>query len=213
MSELLKVIEDQEMDIDDFEIAENMFFAQLKEPAFTVNGNKISVNAASVRILPDVEYVKILINREEKILVLKPCSDIDIFGYNWAKTKNGKRYATQRTGLPFVLSLCKMMDWDPDCRYKVIGKRMYAKGEAILAFDLVRAQTFQKSVSDEKGKVAKRMSLPANWNGSFGPRYGENKRSLQINTFSKYMVFSIKDDTERPVNDDGAIQNETGAGL
>lgn len=209
MGEMLQVVEEQEMDIDNFEIADTILFAQLKEPAFTVNGNKISVNAASVRLLSEVEYVKILVNRTEKILVLKPCSEIDIFGYNWAKTKNGRRYATQRTGLPFVLSLCKMMDWDPDCRYKVMGKKMYAKGEAILAFDLMQAQPFRKPDVTEKSTAAKRPVLPFNWSGSFGPKYGETKRTLQVNTFAGFTVFSIKNNAEQRLDDNNMLWNET----
>ena len=39
---------DEEIDIDDYEIVGAEFFAQVKEPAFTVNGNKVTANAASV---------------------------------------------------------------------------------------------------------------------------------------------------------------------
>ena len=87
----------------------------------------MSVNAASVRLLPDADYVKILIRRDEKKLVLKPCREDDIYGYKWAREKDGKRYASQRTGEPFVLILCDIMGWNPDNRYKILGKRMYPK--------------------------------------------------------------------------------------
>lgn len=183
---------DEEIDIDDYEIVGAEFFAQVKEPAFTVNGNKVTANAASVRLLADTDYVKMLIKRDEKKLVLKPCSEDDIYGYKWARTKDGKRYASQRTGEPFVLILCDIMNWNPDNRYKILGKRMYANGEAILVFDLTVAQCFKKTAYDSDGKAGKRTALPAGWNGKFGPTLGENRRTLQVDTFDGYTVFTIK---------------------
>ena len=34
--------------------------------------------------------------------------------------------------------------------------------------------------------------FPPGWNGSFGPKYGEYNRTLQVNTFDGYTVFSLK---------------------
>jgi hypothetical protein len=183
---------DEEMDIDDYEIVGAEFFAQIKEPAFTVNVNKVTANAASVRLLADTDYVKMLIKPDEKKLVLKPCREDDIYGYKWARTKDGKRFASQRTGEPFVLILCDIMNWNPDNRYKILGKRMYSKGEAILVFDLTVAQCFEKTASNGEGKPGKRSALPAGWNGKFGPTFGENRRTLQVDTFEGYTVFTIK---------------------
>ena len=42
------------------------FFAQTYEPALTINENKIGVNAAAARLFPDVDYMEILINPDEK---------------------------------------------------------------------------------------------------------------------------------------------------
>ena len=50
----------ENIDLDDYEIVSAEFFAQVREPAFTINVNKITANAACVRMLPDVDYVKIL---------------------------------------------------------------------------------------------------------------------------------------------------------
>ena len=190
-----------EVDLDDYEIVGAEFFAQIREPAFTVNVNKVSVNAAGVRLLPDADYVKMLIRRDEKKLVLKPCREDDIFGYKWAREKDGKRYASQRTGEPFVLILCDIMNWNPDNRYKILGKRMYSKGEAILVFDLTVAQCFEKPAAGEDGKPARRTALPAGWNGRFGPTYGENRRTLQVDTFEDYSVISIKGKMDKAVAD------------
>lgn len=187
----------ENIDLDDYEIVSAEFFAQVREPAFTINVNKITANAACVRMLPDVDYVKILVNQKEKKLVLKPCDELDISGYKWARMKDGRRYASQRTGEPFVLILCKLMGWNPDYRYKILGKKNKANGEDVLVFDLTVAQVFEKPAPGEKGKGSRRSIMPAGWNGSFGPKFGENRRTLQVDTFSGYTVFSIKGDKKK----------------
>lgn len=202
----------EEMDLDDYEIVGAEFFAQIREPAFTVNVNKVSVNAAGVRLLPDADYVKMLIRRDEKKLVLKPCREDDIFGYKWAREKDGKRYASHRTGEPFVLILCDIMNWNPDNRYKILGKRMYSKGEAILVFDLTVAQCFEKAPAGADGKPARRTVLPAGWNGRFGPTYGENRRTLQVDTFEDYSVISIKGKMEKAGGENNRNSADAAAG-
>ena len=94
---------EEEIDLSEYEIVRPEFFAHIKEPALTVNVDKIGVSTACVRLMPDVEYVQILVNRKEKKLLLKPCDEIEITGYRWGKTKEGKRYPTQRMNCtPFV---------------------------------------------------------------------------------------------------------------
>lgn len=169
------------------------FFAQTYEPALTINENKISVNAAAARLFPDVDYMEILINPEEKKVAFKPCDALNISGYKWAKTKDGKRYATQRTGQPFVLCVCQIMGWDPGNRYRILGKKLRSDTEEeILLFDLRAGQSFAKPTPGEKGKK-NRSTILTGWNGVFGPNYGESQGSLRLNTFDGYTVFSIKD--------------------
>ena len=187
----------ENINLDDYEIVSAEFFAQVREPAFTINVNKITANAACVRLLPEADYVKILVNQKEKKLVLKPCDELDISGYKWARMKDGRRYASQRTGEPFVLVLCKLMGWNPDYRYKILGKKNKANGEDVLVFDPTVAQVFEKSAPGENGKGSRRAIMPAGWNGRFGPKFGENKRTLQVDTFSGYTVFSIKGDKKK----------------
>ena len=81
----------EEIDLGEYEIVRPEFFAHIKEPALTVNVDKIGVNTACVRLMPDVEYVQILVNRKEKKLLLKPCDEIEITGYRWG---GGRRTAS-----------------------------------------------------------------------------------------------------------------------
>lgn len=183
---------EDEIDLGEYEIVRPEFFAHIKEPALTVNVDKIGVNTACVRLMPDVEYVQILVNRKEKKLLLKPCDEIEITGYRWGRTKDGKRYPSQRTGEPFVLTLCKIMDWNPDYQYKVLGKMVRANGQALIAFDLTSSECFPKVVNRDGKKVSNRQSIFAEqWSGRFGPTYSESRRSLEVKKFEDYTVITV----------------------
>ena len=183
---------EEEIDLSEYEIVRPEFFAHIKEPALTVNVDKIGVNTACVRLMPDVEYVQILVNRKEKKLLLKPCDEIEITGYRWGKTKEGKRYPTQRTGELFVLTICELMDWNPDYRYKVLGRMVQANGKALIAFDLTSSECFPKVVNRDGKKVSSRQSIFAEqWSGKFGPTYSESRRSLAVKTFDNYTVITV----------------------
>lgn len=183
---------EDEIDLGEYEIVRPEFFAHIKEPALTVNVDKIGVNTACVRLMPDVEYVQILVNRKKKKLLLKPCDEIEITGYRWGRTKDGKRYPSPRTGEPFVLTLCKIMDWNPDYRYKVLGKMVRANGQALIAFDLTSSECFPKVVNRDGKKVSSRQSIFAEqWSGRFGPTYSESCRSLEVKTFEDYTVITV----------------------
>ncbi len=187
------MLDEEEIDLGEYEIVRPEFFAHIKEPALTVNVDKIGVNAACVRLMPDVEQVQILVNRKDKKLLLLPCSDIELSGYKWGRTKNGKRYPSTRTGELFVLTICELMDWNPDYRYKVLGKMVRANGQAVIAFDLTSYECFPKTVNRDGKKVSSRQAIFAEqWSGKFGSTYSESRRSLQVDTLDDYTVFSIK---------------------
>lgn len=184
------------------EVPENMskfqhintgFFAQTKEAALTVNGKIVTVNAAAVRLFPEVEYMEILISPEDKKVAFQPSDEMNVRAYKWAREKDGKRYSTQRTGLPFVLCVCQIMGWDYNKRYKILGKKVPSDtGEEILLFDLTAAgKGIGKPGAGEKG--GGRATILTGWDGTFGPVYGEGGGSLRMDKFDKYTVFSIKE--------------------
>lgn len=169
------------------------FFAQTKEPALSINGKTITVNAAAVRLFPNTEYMEILISTEDKKVAFLPCNELNIRGYKWARVKDGKRFATQRTGLPFALTVCQIMGWDPEKRYRILGKKLPSSaGEEILLFDLNAGQGFERPNPGEKGKK-NRSTILTGWDGTFGPAYSEGGSTLHVDTFDGYTLFSIKE--------------------
>ena len=184
------------------------FFAQTKEAALTINGKVVSVNTAAVRLFPDVDYMEILINPEDLEVAFEPTDSLNLKGYKWSREKDGKRYPTQRTGLPFALCVGQLMGWEGNQRYKMLGARVPADtGKDVLLFDLKTVQAFDKPNSDEKGNG--RSTILTGWDGTFGPAYDEGGGSLKIDKFDKFTVFSLKEGwVEKEVSADGEIGEE-----
>ena len=88
--------------------------------------------------------------------------------------------------------VCEIMDWDPDYRYKVLGKMVQANGKSLIAFDLTSSECFPKVVNRDGKKISSRQSIFAEqWSGKFGPTYSESRRSLEVKTFDNYTVITV----------------------
>ena len=183
-----------QLDLNEFEVARSEFFAHTREPSFIFNDGKVGVNTACVRRLPDVEYVQLLINRQKKKLAVRVCQEEDLFSILWAKTKDGKRFPRQITGRMFFMKVCDMMGWNPDYRYKIVGKLVRANNELLFLFDLNARETFERSFDEEgKRKISRKPVFPEEWKNQFGIPFTKKKKALQINMFEGYTVLSLKD--------------------
>ena len=186
--------ENVRMNPDDFEVVRIEFLAHTREPCFTFADGKIGVNTVCVRRFPEVEYVQVLINAQERKMAVRPALEEDIYSYPWASTKDGKRFPRQITGRIFFMKVFDLMGWNPDYRYKIVGKLVRANGELMYQFNLNDRQTFERTIEEDgKRKTSRKPVFPSEWKDHFGIPFSEHKKALQINLFDGYTVFSVKD--------------------
>ena len=82
----------EEFSLDGYQVVRGEFFAHLFEPSVTFNDEKVAVNVACLRKLPEVEYVQFLVNPREKKLAVKPCTEDTKDSFRWASgDEPGKR--------------------------------------------------------------------------------------------------------------------------
>ncbi len=201
----LEVQEDQfeNIELSGFQFVRTEFFAHIHEPSFTFNDGKVGVNTAAVRKLPDCEYIQILINKETHMMVIKPCDEYDLFSFQWGHIKKGKRFPRQVTARLFFIKVCDLMGWNPQHRYKILGKLCKANGQFIIAFNLNDFSTYERTITmDGKRKVSRTPVLPPEWKDQFGVPYEEHKKALQINMFDGYALFSLTEkDGQKAIED------------
>ena len=181
-------------DFEGFQVVRREFFAHLREPSVTFNNCKFSVNTACLTKFPKTEYVQVLVSRDEKILALRPCEENARDSFLWCNITHGKRKPRAITCKLFFAKIVSFLNWNPDNRYKLLGKVVHANGEYLLAFDLTSKEEYQRIFKDgEKPKSSRTPLFPEDWQDQFGLPYNEHKQSMQINIFDGYAIYAIKE--------------------
>lgn len=181
-------------DLEGFQVVRKEFFAHLREPSVSFNNCKFSVNSACLAKFPRTEYVQVMINRDTKILALRPCSEGARDSFAWCNASKGKRKPRAITCKLFFAKVVDLMGWNPNYKYKLLGRLIHANGEYLIAFDLHSTEVYQRTeVEGEKPKVSRQPVYPAGWQDQFGLPFNEHHQSMQINIFDGYAVYSIKD--------------------
>ena len=184
-------------DFDGFQVVRREFFAHLNEPSISFNNYKLYVNTACLTKFPDTEYVQVLVNRNTKILALRPCGEGERDSFLWCNNSKGKRKPKQTTCRLFFAKIVSLMNWNPDHRYKLTGKLVQANGEYLIAFDLTATEVYQRTfVEGAKPKTSRTPVFPSEWQEQFGLPFKEHRQSMQINIFEGYAIYAIKENFE-----------------
>lgn len=188
------VICDDAFSYDGYQVVRGEFFAHVYEPSITFSNCRVALNKACLLRLPDVNYVQILVNPEEKKLAVRPSSEDEKDSFLWCTTKGTNRKPKQITCRMFFAKVIQLMDWNPDYRYKLLGKLIQSGNEHLFIFDLTSTEIYQRLLIDGgKPKTSRTPVFPAEWQNQFGLPVEEHRRMLQVNIFEGYTVFGIKD--------------------
>lgn len=200
---LVLTANDDEIEIDDsfslegFQVVRREFFAHIFEPSIVLQDNKVGFNTACLKKLPKVEYIQFLVNRTTKKLAVRPCLEGDSDSFLWCSNGSGKRKPRQVSGKWFFLKIADLMKWNPNHRYKVLGKLIQSNGERLFVFDLNFKETYTRKVGD--GNKVKTSRVPVLDNqADFGLPVEEHANSMQVNIFEGYAVYGIKGPAEEP---------------
>jgi len=187
----IEVTETESFNYDGFQVVRGEFFSHVFEPSFTLNKSKVSVNKACIRKLPDIEYVQILVNSAEKKLAVRPCLEEEKDSVRWCSCGE-KKNPKQITCRIFYAKVIELMGWNPENRYKLLGKLMKSNDEYLFIFDLNNPEIYQPKVrSDGKSVISRTPSYPSSWQNQFGITVEEHKKNLQVNIFDGVAVFGI----------------------
>ena len=179
-----------------YEVVRGEFFAHTNEPSITFNSQRVSVNAACLKRLPDVEYVQMLVNPKEHKLAVRPSSGGEKDSFVWRT--NGEKKRPKRIACRiFFAKVMDLMDWNPDYRHKLLGKLVCGNGKYLLVFDLTAPNIYRRiSRDDGKMESARNPTFPKEWENQFGLPVEEHNRRLHVRRFEGYTVFSIGNNPE-----------------
>lgn len=186
-----EVTEAEDFSYSGYQVVRSEFFSHIFEPSVSFRDCKIQFNTACLKKMPTVEYVQFLVNAETKSLVARPCREDDKDAFAWCTAKRKPR---QITGRLFFAKIVSLMGWNPNHRYKLLGKIIRYGNEHLLLFDMTATEVYQRTSKEgKKVKTSRTPIFPAEWQNQFGLPVEEHRKSLQVNIFDGYTVFSLQE--------------------
>lgn len=142
----------EDFSYDGYQVVRRELFAHLREPAVVIRRDSVTFNTACIAGLEDAVYIQILVNQDNKRMVVRKCEENDKDALRWCVAKPDKRKSRKMTNKIFSAMMYEMMGWNLDCRYKILGHKIIFEDETIYVFDLMETEIFL----DIKGKRAKK---------------------------------------------------------
>ena len=199
------ILVDDTFSYEGYQVVRSEFFAHMLEPSVSFSRCRMYVNTMLLRKLPNVDYIQVLVNKEEKKLVLRPVDEDAKDAFRWCNEKDSTKKPRQITCRVFFAKLFEMMDWNQNYRYKLLGKVIRSGEERLAVFDLTATEVYvQLSMEGNKPKMARKPVFPKEWENQFGLPVEEHKKQLTVNIFEGYTVFGIAEEKDG----DGASENE-----
>lgn len=187
---------------DGYQVARREFFSHKYDPTLTFKGNSITFNNACISSLDGVVYIQVLVNPDEKKLVIRPCSEGARDAIRWCVTKTEKRKSRQITCNLFAAKMYTLMNWERLYYYKLQGTRINYEGQEIYIFDLTSQEPYPPSVRNNDDPNARRKPrtavYPADWMDSFGLNVQAHDASTRLDLMQGYGLEDMKTKTSDP---------------
>lgn len=140
----------QDFSYDGYQVVRRELFAHLREPAVVIRRDSVTFNTACIAGLEDAVYIQILVNQENKRMVVRKCEENDKDALRWCVEKPDKRKSRKMTNKLFSAMVYEMMGWDLDCRYKMQGYKITHEDEIMYIFDLLEPEIYMDTKRKKK---------------------------------------------------------------
>lgn len=140
----------QDFSYDGYQVVRRELFAHLREPAVVIRRDSVTFNTACIAGLEDAVYIQILVNQDNKRMVVRKCEENDKDALRWCIEKPDKRKSRKMSNKLFSAMMYDMMGWNTDCRYKILGHKITHEDEAMYIFDLLETEIFMDTKRKKK---------------------------------------------------------------
>lgn len=198
IQELIKVRQETNRELeyehfDGYEMPPRTQFSMLKKPAVSIKYGKLTFNMAAIHLFEGIKNVLPMVNRQKKRLAIVPCTEEESASVEWARQKGDIWVNKQVTSLDFVETIFQIMEWNRECRYKVLGRLVNSDRGLILVFDLEEFIMFgpkkEEYVDPATGETKKRQV-------KYYPDFYKNRIGRYYNDYIVMHQMSLFEDTE-----------------
>lgn len=204
---------------DGYELPPRTQFSMLKKPAVSIKYGKLTFNMACIRLFEGVKYILPIVNTKKKKLAIIPCAEEESASVEWARiNKQGNWVNKGITSVDFVENLFKLMNWDRQCRYKVMGRIAASERGLILVFEMEEAIMFapkkEEYIDQVTGEKKKRQVkyYPDAYKNRIGRSYNDYAQYRQMNLFEDFNGYESETTAENqklePVKEANADQKD-----
>lgn len=129
-----------DFDLRGFEIVRTQFFNTRDRICISVTGRTVLFSTTAIKKLQDTLCVEMLIHPVKKMLAIRTATPEVRNHMVWANSKDKKVKAKIISGAAFLPTIFSLMEWQTECRYRVIGTFHEQDGAGLLLFDLKDAE-------------------------------------------------------------------------
>lgn len=176
-------------DLDSYELPPRTQFSMLNKPALTFKHRQMTFNMAAVRLFKGVQYILPFTSSSKKRVAVVTCTEEESESVEWARYNAKGAWVNKTiTSDEYVSKIFKLMNWDPNGRYKVMGRVANSERGLILVFDLTEAILFtapEEYVDKKTGEVKKRQIkyYPDEYKDRIGKTYRDYVEKYQMSFF------------------------------
>ena len=180
---------------DGYELPPRTQFSMLNKPAVSIKYGVMKFNMACIRLFEGIKYVLPILHPNKKRLALIMCPEEDSASVEWARQKDENWVNKDITSLEFVENIFKLMNWNRECRYKVLGRVANSDQGLVMLFDLEEAIMFtpqpQEFTDPMTGEVKKKQVkfFPDIYKGRIGRSYNDYVATHQMSMFENIVSY------------------------
>jgi len=195
----------------DFEVVRTEVMSSVFRPKVIINYERISFNKACVNLLPNTQFINVLIDRAKQRIIVLPAHQHAKDAIRWCNVRNGEVRRRDCSAKKFGEKMYEMMEWVKENRYRVLAYYQEIDGVKLLVFNLRENEmVVPEYVTLPSGKVVKRgrVVLPDEMQG-FGMPQKEHEKANEVELDAHYsLTEEDKEVTIDEVRVEGAIPTE-----
>ena len=199
---------------DGYELPPRTQFSMLNKPAVSIKYGVMKFNMACIRLFEGIKYVLPILHPNKKRLALIMCPEEDSASVEWARQKDENWVNKDITSLEFVENIFRLMNWNRECRYKVLGRVANSDQGLCMLFDLEEAIMFtpkpQEYTDPFTGEMKKKQMkfFPDTYKNRIGKSYNDYIADHQMNMFEDFIGYQGSAVLDEPVQEEDSFSNE-----
>ena len=217
-----------EFDLRGYEIARSQFFDTRRRLCVTFSADNIQFSTECIRKFDNILYIEMLIHPGNHLFAIRPCTKETKNAVQWSKVNNGQYYPRDISCAAYIKTLYSILNWKPECKYRVRGVYRQKNSAALLIFDMKETEMFiPRVVLDSRSEKTSKDNLfsdntepftagpkkdilayPASWADNFGSNFYRHAQARELSAINQEGAWDVNREGQ-PYNDSPGLKITT----